>query len=114
MKEDNISKKRLKTGLNILLGTEKQIVSNKKELNDESDFLLNITDIKPNKQQPRIDNDTTAQTQTSKSHSRVTVQSEARSNAPSSLVARNAHTQHMQSLCATRTHTVTQVLWSRW
>ena len=51
--EDNISKKRLKTGLNILLGTEKHIASNEKEFNGASDFLLNITDIKPNKQQPR-------------------------------------------------------------
>ena len=35
------------------MGTENQIASNKKRLNDESDSLLNIADIKPNKQQPR-------------------------------------------------------------
>tara|TARA_A100001011_G_scaffold140654_2_gene148675 strand:- start:10138 stop:11049 length:912 start_codon:yes stop_codon:yes gene_type:complete len=52
-KEDNITKKRLKTGLDILLGAENQKVLNKKELKYESDFLINIGDIKSNKHQPR-------------------------------------------------------------
>ena len=50
---DNIKKKRLKTGLDILLGTENSEAS--KATNDKSavDLGLNINDIKPNINQPR-------------------------------------------------------------
>ena len=46
-------KKRLKTGLDILLGTENSKVS--KEVDDKNlgNLALNIRDIKPNLQQPR-------------------------------------------------------------
>ncbi len=51
---DNIKKKRLKTGLDILLGTENRQVS-KKGTNDKNaeDLAVNINDIKPNINQPR-------------------------------------------------------------
>ena len=45
---NNTKKKRLKTGLDILLGSESNQASN-----NEGDLVLNITDIKPNKYQPR-------------------------------------------------------------
>ena len=50
---DNIKKKRLKTGLDILLGTENIKVS--EDTNDKNvvDLALNIHDIKPNINQPR-------------------------------------------------------------
>jgi len=47
---DNIKKKRLKTGLDILLGTENGEVSKDK---NAVDLSLNINDIKPNINQPR-------------------------------------------------------------
>ena len=50
---DNIKKKRLKTGLDILLGTENRKVSKDKYEKNEADLALNISDIKPNQHQPR-------------------------------------------------------------
>ena len=50
---DNIKKKRLKTGLDILLGTENKEVSKDKYEKNEGDLALNISDIKPNLNQPR-------------------------------------------------------------
>ena len=50
---DNIKKKRLKTGLDILLGTENREVSKGKYEKNEADLALNISDIKPNQHQPR-------------------------------------------------------------
>jgi len=50
---NNIKKKRLKTGLDILLGTENKEVSRGKYEKNEEDFALNISDIKPNLHQPR-------------------------------------------------------------
>ena len=50
---DNIKKKRLKTGLDILLGTENREVSKDKYEKNEADLALNISDIKPNLNQPR-------------------------------------------------------------
>ena len=50
---DNIKKKRLKTGLDILLGTENREVSKEKYEKNEADLALNISDIKPNLNQPR-------------------------------------------------------------
>ena len=49
----SIKKKRLKTGLDILLGTENKQVTGKEESNKESDYILNINDIRPNLHQPR-------------------------------------------------------------
>ena len=46
-------KKRLKTGLDILLGTDSKEVSEDKYHKDELGFALNISDIKPNLHQPR-------------------------------------------------------------
>ena len=56
---DNIKKKRLKTGLDILLGTENIEVSKEKNDKNIGNFALNISDIKPNPHQPRsyFDND---------------------------------------------------------
>ena len=51
---NNIKKKRLKTGLDILLGTEKKEVSKGKYEKNEEGLALNISDIKPNQNQPRI------------------------------------------------------------
>ena len=50
---DNIKKKRLKTGLDILLGTENTPIPREKDDINEGNFTLNISDIKPNLQQPR-------------------------------------------------------------
>ena len=50
---DNIKKKRLKTGLDILLGTENRKISKDKYEKNEADLALNISDIKPNQHQPR-------------------------------------------------------------
>ena len=50
---DNVKKRRLKTGLDILLGSENNKVFNNKDLENENDYLLNINDIKPNLYQPR-------------------------------------------------------------
>ncbi len=50
---DNIKKKRLKTGLDILLGAESSQVSKGKYEKNEVDLALNISDIKPNQHQPR-------------------------------------------------------------
>ena len=50
---DNIKKKRLKTGLDILLGAENSKISKGKYEKNESGFALNISDIKPNQHQPR-------------------------------------------------------------
>ena len=50
---DNIKKKRLKTGLDILLGTENAPISREKDDINEGNFTLNISDIKPNQHQPR-------------------------------------------------------------
>ena len=50
---DNIKKKRLKTGLDILLGTENKKISKGKDKKNEADLALNISDIKPNQHQPR-------------------------------------------------------------
>ena len=49
----NIKKKRLKTGLDILLGTEKKEISKGNYEKNEGGLALNIIDIKPNQQQPR-------------------------------------------------------------
>ena len=50
---DNIKKKRLKTGLDILLGTENSQISKDKDNKNEENLALNISDIKPNVHQPR-------------------------------------------------------------
>tara|TARA_Y100000589_G_scaffold331604_1_gene385873 strand:- start:10138 stop:11031 length:894 start_codon:yes stop_codon:yes gene_type:complete len=50
---DNVKKKRLKTGLDILLGTENSQISKDKGNKNEENFALNISDIKPNVHQPR-------------------------------------------------------------
>ena len=50
---DNIKKKRLKTGLDILLGAENREISKAKYEKNEADLALNISDIKPNPNQPR-------------------------------------------------------------
>ena len=50
---DNIKKKRLKTGLDILLGSENRNISKRKYEKNETGLALNISDIKPNKHQPR-------------------------------------------------------------
>ena len=50
---DNIKKKRLKTGLDILLGAENRKISKDKYEKNEADLALNISDIKPNQHQPR-------------------------------------------------------------
>ncbi len=49
----NIKKKRLKTGLDILLGAENKQLSGKEDSKKENDNTLNINDIKPNVHQPR-------------------------------------------------------------
>ena len=49
----NIKKKRLKTGLDILLGAENKQLSGKEDSKKENDNILNINDIKPNVHQPR-------------------------------------------------------------
>ena len=50
---DNVKKKRLKTGLDILLGTENSQISKDKDNKNEENLALNISDIKPNVHQPR-------------------------------------------------------------
>ena len=50
---DHIKKKRLKTGLDILLGTENSQVSKNTDNISVGDLALNISDIKPNIHQPR-------------------------------------------------------------
>ena len=50
---DDIKKKRLKTGLDILLGTENKDISKDKFHRNELNNELNISDIKPNLNQPR-------------------------------------------------------------
>ncbi len=50
---DNVKKKRLKTGLDILLGTENSQISKDKDNKNEENLTLNISDIKPNVHQPR-------------------------------------------------------------
>ena len=50
---DNIKKKRLKTGLDILLGTENKQSSKDKYHKNDLNNELNISDIKPNLNQPR-------------------------------------------------------------
>ena len=50
---DNIKKKRLKTGLDILLGTESRDVSKGQHEKNDDNLALNISDIKPNLNQPR-------------------------------------------------------------
>ena len=45
--------KRLKTGLDILLGSENRQMSNNEGFKKDDDYLLNISDIKPNVNQPR-------------------------------------------------------------
>ena len=50
---DNIKKKRLKTGLDILLGAENNEVYKDKYKKNEGDHVLNISDIKPSPYQPR-------------------------------------------------------------
>ena len=50
---DNIKKKRLKTGLDILLGTESREVYKGNYEKNEGDLALNISDIKPSLYQPR-------------------------------------------------------------
>ena len=50
---DNIKKKRLKTGLDILLGAENSKISKGKYEKNEAGLALNISDIKPNQNQPR-------------------------------------------------------------
>ena len=46
---DHIKKKRLKTGLDILLGTEKDVVTKSNYEKNEIGLALNISDIKANK-----------------------------------------------------------------
>ena len=50
---DHIKKKRLKTGLDILLGTEKNVVTKSNYEKNEIGLALNISDIKANQYQPR-------------------------------------------------------------
>ena len=50
---DNIKKKRLKTGLDILLGTENKEVFKEKYKKNEGDLAIKISDIKANLNQPR-------------------------------------------------------------
>ncbi len=50
---DNIKKKRLKTGLDILLGAENREISKRKYEKNEAGLALNINNIKPNQHQPR-------------------------------------------------------------
>ena len=50
---DNIKKKRLKTGLDILLGAENRKISKDTYEKNKADLTLNISDIKPNQHQPR-------------------------------------------------------------
>lgn len=50
---DNIKKKRLKTGLDILLGSENRKISKDTYEKNKADLALNISDIKPNQHQPR-------------------------------------------------------------
>ena len=50
---DNIKKKRLKTGLDILLGAENSKISKGKYEKNEAGLSLKISDIKPNQNQPR-------------------------------------------------------------
>ena len=50
---DNIKKKRLKTGLDILLGVEKKEALKGNYEKNEGGLALNINDIKPNQHQPR-------------------------------------------------------------
>ena len=50
---DNIKKKRLKTGLDILLGAENRKISKDTYEKNKADLALNISDIKPNQHQPR-------------------------------------------------------------
>ena len=50
---DNIKKKRLKTGLDILLGAENRKTSKGTYKKNKADLALNISDIKPNQHQPR-------------------------------------------------------------
>ena len=50
---DHIKKKRLKTGLDILLGTEKDVVTKSNYEKNEIGLVLNISDIKANQYQPR-------------------------------------------------------------
>ena len=50
---DNIKKKRLKTGLDILLGTENKEVSRDNFQKNDTNNELKISDIKPNLNQPR-------------------------------------------------------------
>jgi len=50
---DNIKKKRSKTGLDILLGAENRKISKGTYEKNKADLALNISDIKPNKHQPR-------------------------------------------------------------
>ena len=50
---DNIKKKRLKAGLDILLGAENREISKGKYEKNKAGLALNISDIKPNQQQPR-------------------------------------------------------------
>ena len=50
---DNIKKKRLKTGLDILLGAENIQVSKAQYEKNEGDLAINISAIKPNLNQPR-------------------------------------------------------------
>ena len=49
----NIKKKRLKTGLDILLGTENKQISKSTNDKNAGDLAININDIKPNINQPR-------------------------------------------------------------
>ena len=50
---DNIKKKRLKTGLDILLGTENKKISRDNYHKDDTKNELEVSDIKPNLNQPR-------------------------------------------------------------
>ena len=50
---DNVKKKRLKTGLDILLGSEKNGGPYNKGIKQENTYELYINDIKPNVNQPR-------------------------------------------------------------
>jgi len=50
---DHIKKKRLKTGLDILLGSENRKISKGTYEKNKAGLALNISDIKPNHQQPR-------------------------------------------------------------
>ena len=50
---DHSKKKRLKTGLDILLGAENRKISKSTYEKNKADLALNISDIKPNPNQPR-------------------------------------------------------------